>query len=182
MIDRRHAAGVAAGYLRATAAEDVPGLDKAVDAIIDASEFRAAVYRSHYSKGRMTDFGIDLESSDLVAEFAGCVEVAVVAGTLGMGVERLLRRMQVTDMGSCVTHDAAASAILEEMLDEYEDRVIGTGRTFRMAPGYGDIPLALNHMLCETLDIARTTGISLTEGGMFIPQKSILGITGIQEN
>ena len=48
--------------------------------------------------------------------------------------------------------------------------------TFRFAPGYGDLPLALNKPLSRVLQIDKKIGVTLSAGGLFIPMKSMLGI------
>jgi hypothetical protein len=75
--------------------------------------------------------------------------------------------------------DAIASSYLEYLLDEYEKTLDLNERTYRFAPGYGDVPLSLNIPLSKVLDIYKTIGVSYTSGGLFIPQKSMLGFIGI---
>ena len=74
---------------------------------------------------------------------------------------------------------AVSSRYLEECCDEYE-KILNLGEhTFRFAPGYGDLPLVLNKTLSRVLNVHKKIGVTLSQSGLFIPMKSMLGIIGI---
>lgn len=57
---------------------------------------------------------------------------------------------------------------------------IGLKRTMRYSPGYGDFGLEHQTLLLEIAQAYRI-GVSLTEGHMLIPQKSVSAIIGLEE-
>ena len=50
----------------------------------------------------------------------------------------------------------------------------------RFSPGYGDMPLSFQRSLFLLLDAGRL-GISLTQGNMLYPEKSVLAVCGVKE-
>lgn len=125
------------------------------------------------------ELGLLLESEDLREYLSLCGGCIVMACTLGYDIDKHLRYLQHTDMAKAVVFDRAAGRYLEYMCDEKEKEIIKGPHTFRFAPGYGDIPLSLNRSLSRALSADKTLGLSVTEGGTFLPFKSMLGITGL---
>lgn len=125
-----------------------------------------------------------LRSKDLQSVFAGADKMMVIVSTLGVSMERYIRRVGQLDMSHELILDATASAYLEVCTDLYEQGLseLAGKRSFRFAPGYGDLPLSLNYPLWAAIDAGKRIGVSITEGGLFLPQKSMLGIIGIGSN
>lgn len=53
----------------------------------------------------------------------GCYKVIVMAATLGIGVDNLLRKTQVTDMAMAVVIDSGASVLIEQVCDDFEQQI-----------------------------------------------------------
>lgn len=123
--------------------------------------------------------GIRLPSRDLLRFFDGCTAISVSACTLGIETEKLIKKLQLTDLRYSAVVDAVAGALLECMMDEAEKLYLTGPRTFRFAPGYGDLPLQINISLSKSVNMTKRIGVSLTESGLLIPQKSMIGIIGI---
>ena len=118
-------------------------------------------------------------SEDLTFYLEGCKDVVIFATTLGVNVDAYSKKLQANDMGSAVIYDALASALLEFMTDEYEDELNLGAHTFRFAPGYGDIPIALNYIIIDALSISKKIGIYKASNNMMLPQKSMITICGL---
>ena len=120
---------------------------------------------------------------DLRRHLSGCGRVILMAATLGLETEALLRRAQSVRMADALLMDALASAAVENVCDNLcEDlaRTFAPRRlTSRFSPGYGDFPLSQQRELCDVLNAGRLLGISLTPGGMMIPQKSVTAVLGL---
>ena len=52
--------------------------------------------------------------------------------------------------------------------------------TTRFSPGYGDFSLEHQPALLSLLDTQRRIGLTLSEGGMMLPTKSVTAIVGIR--
>lgn len=124
-------------------------------------------------------------SRSLLKNLGGCARVLVMAATLGTGVDRLLLKYGKLFMARAVVMQAAAAALIEEVCDrnfeswrkEYEEK--GLYLRPRFSPGYGDFPLSVQKDLLGGLEAGKRLGITLTEGGLMMPSKSVTAVIGI---
>ena len=114
-----------------------------------------------------------------------CTQVILMAATLGSETERLLRQRQVQKMGDAVILDAAASAAIENVCEnvctDLAKRLSPRYLTDRFSPGYGDFPFSQQRAFFEVLDITRQIGVSLSESGLMLPQKSVTALIGVSD-
>ena len=124
-----------------------------------------------------------LAGQDLRALLRDCEDVVLFAATLGAEVELLLRRTQLRDMAGALILDACADAAIENVCDNFcadlAEAVAPAYLTDRFSPGYGDLPLAHQRVLFDALNVTRRIGVTLTEGGIMLPQKSVTAILGV---
>ena len=113
----------------------------------------------------------------------GCKAVIFLAATLGTEAEALLRRTQVRNMTDAVILDACGSAAIENVCDnlcaDLEALEAPCFLTDRFSPGYGDLPFSQQEDFCRLLDVGRRIGVSLSPGGLMIPQKSVTALAGV---
>jgi len=100
------------------------------------------------------------------------------ASTIGVGVDRRLKRLQMEDMTYAVVFDATAGAYVEHKADEFEKTLPYSSLGFRFCPGYQDTPLEDNLQIASLLK-AHKIGISFLDSGLMIPMKSMTGIVRI---
>lgn len=137
-----------------------------------------AVQRFRYVSRIFDETPAFLRKSPYAEYFAGCPRVALCAMTLGAEIDLRIRRLMRSDPARAVVLDAAASALLEAMSDEYEER-FGAARTDRFCPGYGGSPSEDVREIFALLRPEKETGIALLPSGLMVPQKSMAGIVGI---
>ncbi len=125
------------------------------------------------------ELNISIKFNDTKVYLKGCHSIIILAGTLGIALERRLKYIQKIDMTKAVVMDAISNSYLEYLMDEYEKKLNLEKRTFRFAPGYGDVPLSLNVTFSKVLDVHKNIGLTYTKGGLFLPQKSMLGFIGV---
>lgn len=116
----------------------------------------------------------EIESSDLARNLKNCDSAFIVAVTLGLGVDRLLRQESVKSTADLLFADAVASALVEALCDRVQELLPADTKP-RFSPGYGDLPLSLQKTI---LDFLKTDGITLTETNLMIPTKSVTFIAG----
>ena len=123
------------------------------------------------------------EGGDVRALLAGCEAVIFLAATLGAEAEALQRRAQAMNMADAVILDACGSAAIENVCDNLcEDLARAEAPMYltdRFSPGYGDLPLGQQADFCRLLDVGRRIGVSLSPGGLMIPQKSVTALLGV---
>ncbi len=122
--------------------------------------------------------------SQLLSECARCVLIAV---TLGQKVDDLQRQIQLKSMSEAIIFDACASSVIECFCDDIEKEIQEklTAQygdiyyTDRFSPGYQDLALSTQDMLCRVLDTQRKIGLSVSASGILMPRKSITAVVGI---
>lgn len=123
------------------------------------------------------------QGEDVKTLLHGCEAVILFAATLGAETEALIRRAQVTDMADAVILDACASAAIENVCDNLCDDFAAAEAplylTDRFSPGYGDLPFAQQPDFCRLLDVGRRIGVTLSPGGLMIPQKTVTALLGV---
>lgn len=130
-----------------------------------------------------TTLTLDSKSiKQLLAESTDCVIMAV---TLGQQVDKWIREWQIRDMSRAVILDACASSFIEECCNKLEEQVkekIGSKfLTDRFSPGYGDLPLSMQPLLCKVLQTDKKLGLTVSKTHIMSPKKSITAILGIAD-
>ena len=129
--------------------------------------------------------GMDIRSRGLARNLKGCREVILAAATLGTRTDLLLRRYSRTDMTRAVFLQACAAARLEEYLDAWQEErkkeleEEGLYLRPRFSPGYGDFSIHHQKALLQRLEASKRIGLTMTDGYMLTPSKSVTALAGI---
>lgn len=162
--------------------------DEAVDAVerelrntirAAACAVRVPIARKEESLLVFPTFSV--QSAALSRALEGCEEAYLFAVTLGMQTERWLHRLSILSPAKHFTADALASAYAEAAADLAND-LLSAGETLtnRFSPGYGDLPLSIQPKMLEATAAEKYLHITLSDGLLMIPQKSITAIIGIK--
>lgn len=135
---------------------------------------------------RMPCVELPFASGDLARHLIGCEEVFLTAVTLGSEADRLLRLWSAQNMGKAAVGQALMAvymdACCEALCVELEKGLQGNGFLLpAYSPGYGDFSLHWQARLLSLLDAPRRIGLSLSEGGMLLPEKSVTAVVGITD-
>ena len=128
---------------------------------------------------------LTLPGSSIARHLDGAVSCAVMAVTIGMGVERELKRLSAVDSLAGLIFDAAGTVAVEQAATACQRSIIaeaqarGLYANARFSPGYGDLPLAVQPVLLSTVDAQRRLGITLTNSLLMVPTKSVTALMGI---
>lgn len=128
------------------------------------------------------DFGFtEVKSSDLAKNLKGCNEVYIFAATLGTKLDLEINRALLTSPALAVALDAVGSAAIEGVANSINNQLKLDDKNLkpRFSPGYGDLDLSFQKQVVSVLDTHRKIGLSLTDGLMLTPTKSITAIIGI---
>lgn len=150
-------------------ADMLPVMERAYAEVQEFSRFQ-------YLYSRYTSYHTFLLEEPTYADYlAGSESYLLCATTLGIGIDKQLRRIEVREMSYAVVFNAMAAAYLEEQADAFEAQ-LGLGeRGFRFCPGYGGTSVADNRKIAQLLHAERI-GITFLESGLMIPTKSMTGI------
>ncbi|QHI71777.1 hypothetical protein [Aminipila terrae] len=127
-----------------------------------------------------------LEGKAIAEHLAGCNQCILMAVTMGMQTDKLIRRTQITDMARAVALDACASSLIEDLCDqinlqltqEYEKQ--NKALTSRFSPGYGDLPLTAQNIFSKLLEMEKKIGLTQNSEHLLIPRKSVTAVIGIK--
>ena len=135
---------------------------------------------------RRTENGLDFgffktDSKALMKNLEGCEEIIVFAATIGLEIDRLIRRYSSLSPAKALFFQAIGAERIESLCDAFCDDLKGKGLQLRprFSPGYGDLPLELQKDLFRVLDCPRKIGLSLNESLLMSPSKSVTAIIGI---
>lgn len=172
--------------------------DEALDRMIDRAEEQviAAARPKHVYRHISFDLngesvgisGTVIHSRDLAQHLRGCREGFLFACTLGQGVDVLVKRVALTDLPMMPVVQAVAAAYTEYCADsaqqELEDYAQRRGLYLRprYSPGYGDFQLDCQRFLFDALEIPKKIGVTLTDGFIMVPFKSITAVVGLSED
>ncbi len=135
-----------------------------------------------------TDGRIDrlpLEGGDIHTLLADSAYAILFAATLGPKPETLLMKKSVNDMADALIMDSIFSCAIENVCDNFEAdlraevEAAGMYLTDRFSPGYGDLPIDSQGLICEALNTQRRIGLAYTDNSLLIPRKSVTAILGI---
>jgi len=129
--------------------------------------------------------GIVLRGTLAKKMLSECDAVVLLACTLGTTFDTMLRSEQARNMSNAVIMNACGNALVETGCDaaedEIKDRFPTRYLTDRFSPGYGDLPLDLQPLLCGALDTPRHLGIHVTDTFLMNPSKSVTALIGLSD-
>lgn len=129
------------------------------------------------------DSEIVLPGESIRRHFMGATEGLFSAFTLGISFDKRVRELSLSRPSESVALNALGSAYAERKADEMlkevrlEKEKEGFRTNFRFCPGYGDLPLAVNREIATALNANKRIGLTVTEEGLLLPVKSIVGVT-----
>lgn len=164
-------------------------LDSCISEAEDVLSYRACYRRFPiYADGDSIDLGFaKVVSHSLALCLFGCDEVIVFCATVGVGIDRVIKKHSLISPSRAVMLQALGSERVEAVCDEFcremTEELLPLNRTLRprFSPGYGDLALDVQRDIFSALDITRNLGVSLGENLMMTPQKSVTAIIGIKK-
>ena len=76
---------------------------------------------------------------------------------------------------------AAIENVCDNLCEDLAEALSPARLTPRFSPGYGDFPLSQQAALCAVLNAERRIGLTLTPGGLLLPQKSVTAVIGVSD-
>ena len=123
-----------------------------------------------------------VNSHSLFLNLSGCKSIVLFAATVGAGVDRLIAKYNRLSPARAAVLQAMGAAAVEQWCDELNARITeeyGPSRP-RFSCGYGDLTLSLQRSIFPALNVTKNIGVTLTEGDLMMPSKSVTAIVGIK--
>lgn len=128
-----------------------------------------------------------LEGQSIRTHLQQSQEIFLLAGTIGVEIDKLIRAKMVVAPDEGVILDSCATVAIETLMDMTEENIRdGCSRneetiTWRFSPGYGDLPLDTHTNLLAALDAFKKIGLTVSRSLMLIPSKSVTAIIGVTQ-
>lgn len=130
--------------------------------------------------------GMEWHSAGLARRLAGARSVVIFVATVGVAVDRLVGRYSRLSPSVALAVSALGSERVEALCDEFCATLsleMGGGVSLcqRFSPGYGDLPLDVQRDIFALLSPERAIGVTLGDGLLMSPTKSVSAIIGIRK-
>ena len=137
--------------------------------------------------GNITAGTLSFTSKDLAKNHEGCSETVMFAATLGPKIDMLVKRYQIITLTRAVVFNAVAITAIEAYCDSINNQIKknmeaeGKNCKPRFSPGYGDLSITIQKDFLQALNADKTVGLSLSEGNLMIPEKSVTAFIGVSK-
>ena len=127
-----------------------------------------------------------INSRSLSRHLQGCRRAVLLAATLGVNADVFVRKYSVQNIEKALIAQSVGADMIEKYLDETEKEFSKINElkelfsVMRFSPGYGDFDIKYQKDILRILDASRI-GLSLTEGYMLIPEKSVTAVLGFSD-
>jgi hypothetical protein len=128
-------------------------------------------------KDKISLLDLDISHSAYQTYLAGSSKLLLIAATLGVQADKLLLYYNKIDVSYMLLLDATMNAYLEELMDDYCQKVFPYDN-YRFAPGYQGTDVAIIKDIARHLDATKKIGINILESNLIVPQKSMINIVG----
>ena len=121
---------------------------------------------------------LQIVSKDLARNLRDCERTILFAATIGTEIDRLIRRYGAISPAKAVMLQAIGAERIESLCDMFCEE-LGANNP-RFSPGYGDLPLETQRLICARLDCSKHIGVGLNESLLMSPSKSVTAFAGIK--
>ncbi len=126
--------------------------------------------------------GIEFKSKKMLSHLKNSNSIILFGATLGQGADALIRKYSVTDIAMTAVVQAVAGSMVENLCDiacgELKKEIKGEHRP-RFSPGYGDFHISAQADFFKLLPMNKQLGISLSDGFMMTPTKTVTAFIGV---
>ena len=134
-------------------------------------------------KNDETDFSIfTLKSKNLATALCGATSVLIFACTIGMGIDRLIKKYSEINPLRALILQALGAERVETFIDffiaDYE-KTRGVTLSPRFSAGYGDLSLSAQRDIFNLLNPQKYLGLTLNDSLLMSPSKSVTAFAGI---
>ena len=152
--------------------------DEKIDKLIEESLEEIEKISSFQYIYQEFDYLLDFLNHKTYLEYLnGSKSYYLAAMTLGVSIDKRLKYYEKVDLTRMFVFDATASAYLEYKSDEFE-KTLGENLGYRFCPGYQGTDLKDIRTIYDILKASKI-GITLLDSNLMVPQKSMIGIVGI---
>jgi len=124
----------------------------------------------------------NIDSKDLFNHLKASESIVILAVTLGIKTDQLIKKEMLMNPSKGIILDAIASEFIEKSANEACKKIISEIQRFRntrFSPGYGDLSLIIQEKIINELDTERKIGLYSNNSFLLTPSKSITAFFGL---
>lgn len=176
------------GYRGQKIEEPMAQMIEEVTEELERSSMPKSIYREYecgITADTVTLGGLAVKSRNLAVNLKGCERAVLLAATIGRGADFMIKKYAVSNMAKAAVVQAAGAACIESYVDEVEDMIRKDAKERglylrpRFSPGYGDFALDYQRDIFQMLECSKRIGVTLTEGNLMMPSKSVTALIGL---
>lgn len=128
---------------------------------------------------------LELEGESIKSHLDGAEKCVLMAATLGHACDIEAMRLEAKSLADAVCFNAASVSLIEAVSERCQREIgeyfkaEGLHVNGRFSPGYGDLPLTTQRSLIRLTGAEERIGITLTDGCLMLPRKSVTAIIGL---
>ena len=129
--------------------------------------------------------GEKIASKSLAKNLSGVNEVVLFACSVGFTIDRLIEKYKVLNPTKSLVMHAVGVERVESLANAFcsflgaEVKKENKRLRPRFSPGYGDFGIEGQNLFFKNLEVNKLLGVTLTEGMLMSPSKSVTAIVGI---
>ncbi len=123
---------------------------------------------------------LKIDSKSLAGNLAGCREAVVFAASIGPGIDRLIKKYSKLDPVRALFFQAIGAERVESVCDLFMNTFPQKLRP-RFSPGFGDLALSIQPEVIAVTNARKNLSITLDDGYLMSPSKSVTAFAGIEE-
>lgn len=126
--------------------------------------------------------GVEFRSQKLLNHLKNSNSIILFGATLGTGADTLVRKYAVKDVAMTSIAHCVGASLIENLCDiaceELKNTIKGEHRP-RFSPGYGGLDISSQADFFKLLPMNKQLGISLSDGFMMTPTKTVTAFIGV---
>lgn len=124
-------------------------------------------------------------SANLAKNLSNCKSVIVFAATIGLELDRLIKRYSTSTPSRAVIMQAIGAERIESLCNTFnkdisnEKQILGHITKPRFSPGYGDLSINIQSDILSCLQCSKLIGVYLNDSLLMTPTKSVTALIGV---
>ena len=152
-----------------------------IKSVAEVKIFSAKDRTIHLNQG-INCFSRCFLSKNFADRMVSATTIILLGATLGQSVDRLIKRYSLTNSARSAVMQAVSGSVVDCLIDDVEKEIKKDNEVvFRYSVGYGDFDLSYQKDCLEILEAQKTLGITLSDGYIMSPSKSVTAFIGVKE-
>lgn len=161
-------------------------VESCIEELSEISKPKSIYRKFEIENFKLVGTNFELVGNDIKRHLVGCHSSYLLGTTLGVEVDKLIKRYQYINLERAIVLDSCGSVCIENLCQILDDEIKSiedsSYTTVRYSPGYGDFPITSQKSFAKVLELDRRIGVKINSLGIMIPRKSITAIIGVSDN